>query len=61
MPKLVWRDGAREIWELESGVFQVITPLGIFICSSLDTAHYQLDGNLIIITKNGNKTGGKQK
>ena len=47
MDKLIYRDGAREVWEHtnEAGksVFEVISPRGSFLCSSESEAHYRLD------------------
>ena len=46
MDKLIYRDGSREIWEHtdEKGhsVFELITPIGSFLCSSEQEAKYRL-------------------
>jgi hypothetical protein len=57
MPKLVWRDGSREVWDMGDGTFQVITPLGTFICPSLDSAHYQLQAGQVFLVKGGKANG----
>ena len=60
LPKLIWREGTREIWETEQG-FTVITPFGCFECPDRTDAEYVLNQDLVTIRRkegsvNANRT-----
>ena len=57
-PKLAFRDGAVEVWDVGGG-FQVITPLGTFFAPSVDYARYVVaDGILLRKLIKGDRRNG---